>query len=53
MWIMIVPVLFAALVLLVVGYTRLVKLSQDDKLAEDEEQEAWCRAQKADRETCR
>lgn len=53
MWIMIVPVLFVALVLLVAAYAHLVKLPQDDKLAEDEEQEEWYRAQKAERKNGR
>lgn len=41
MWMLIVPVLLAVLFLLLAGYTCLVTLSPEDKLAEDEERETW------------
>lgn len=49
MWMLIVPTLLAVLFLLVAGYARLVTLSPEDKLAEDEEQETWCRKHYTDR----
>lgn len=53
MWILIVPVPLAVLFLLVAGYACLVTLSPEDKLAEDEEQEAWCRKHHIDRKSSR
>ena len=53
MWMRIVPVLLAVLFLLVAGYTCLITLSPEDKLAEDEEQETWCRKHHADRRSGR
>ena len=53
MWIWIAPVLLAILLLLVAGYVFLVTLSPEDKLAEDEEQETWCRKHYADRKNGR
>lgn len=48
MWIWIAPVLLAILFLLVAGYVFLVTLSPEDKLAEDGEQEVWCRKHHTD-----
>lgn len=53
MWMLIVPILLAVLFLLVAGYAHLVTLSPEDKLAEDEEQETWCRKHYADMKNCR
>lgn len=53
MWMLIVPILLAVLFLLVAGYAHLVTLSPEDKLAEDEEQETWCRKHYADRKNGR
>lgn len=53
MWMLIVPTLLAVLFLLVAGYARLVTLSPEDKLAEDDEQETWCRKHYADRKNGR